>query len=56
MSKNFDDFVSLLTEDKLAEIVKMHCETNEVSNGSVTSITATLRLLEMYHNWLNSDD
>ena len=65
MKKNFDDFLKTLTPDKFNEMAATHNEANEdetvnLSNISnyiaSTSIGLTIDLLNLYHEWLYSDE
>lgn len=57
MNKNFDDFLEILDEETLIGILDKHKNSdNTISSNLKNSILVNIDLLEMYHNWLNSND
>lgn len=68
MTKNFDDFLATLTEETFIEIARSINESqiktqfsltpeglnNFSQSMAVVDIQITLKLLSLYHDWLNS--
>ncbi len=65
MNKNFDDFLSTINAEKLLEDVnKNHKFAFNLDSDGMMKYSAeilkistlqSIKLLELYHNWLNSD-